>query len=95
LYILASFPLKNQRGVPGIHCSHGCSSPGFSGNLATTVILVCIARPYFTELQELLQSSVRLAIEQSYMVCTLGKVVKPGMSVFLCACEFNLCMREP
>jgi len=67
---------------------HTCSSPGFSGNLET-VILVRVSRPYTTELPESLQSSVHSTIEQA-ILCTLSKVVKPGIPIFLCACEFNL-----
>ena len=62
-----------------------CASPqAFQG----TVILVCVAQSYY-------QSCYKaLFIQQlnEAMSCTLSKVVKPGMPVFLCViiCMFSL-----
>ena len=53
------------RRAPGIHCLRTCGSPGFCGDLETTVILVHVARPYITETRESFTSTRRSSVEPS------------------------------
>lgn len=69
---------KKRRGAPGIHQSCANGSPGFLGNLETTVILIYAARPYTTESWEPLQLDTAPFVQQSRDVCpgTVGMALK-------------------
>jgi len=65
--------------VSGIQCLCMHGSPGFSSNLETTVILVRVARSYL--IVGVLGVVTKVCSFNRAVLCTLGKVGKPGMAL--------------
>ena len=98
MYILASFPgtQKSERSAWYPLFAHA-RLPKFFRELrnycdtsprCTTIIIILLN--YQSCYKALFIPQLNKAVS-----CTVSKVVKTGMCVFLCACEFNLCMSEP